>query len=395
MKDKYDAIIFFEELPPERQEEVRAAIQDDAELARTFAHWRRFRAAVRARLKAHLPARSLLVLYALEAAGKDDVLDADERQALAHARPGIERVLDLHPGLETAVARIQDDEAAFEAAWTAHFAAAATAPGAGARHAPTDRSPQRSPTRRSPAPSPRRWAWRVGVAAALVLMAVLSVVFFLPREEQTRFTTGPDEVRRVELDDGSTVRLMAGSRLAYTGAAFDRHVALEAGHAFFEVAASEDPFIVETPTARATVLGTSFGLQADETETRIVLADGQVEVASRRTPERAVRLDPGQASRVAREGAPTAPTAVDVVETLSWTGLFVFRDTPMTLIAERLVQHYDTPVAVAPSLHEEGVTGTFEQDQPLAGILETIAATLDARVVTTDDGYRVELNTVE
>lgn len=389
MKDKYDAILFFEELPPDRQAEVRAALEEDAELARAFARWRRLRAAVRERIEAHLPTPRLLVLYALDEAGKGALLSTDERRALDRARSGIERVLDLHPGLEAALARIHDDEAAFETAWAAHHTAP-TASGEARRHARADRSPQKPRTQRQPAAATQRWAWRVGLAAALVLAAVLSVVFFLPRDEQVQIATGPDEVRRVALEDGSAVRLMGGSQLAYAEDAFDRRVVLEAGRAFFDVAAASTPFVVETPTARTTVLGTSFGLQVEAAETQVVLVDGQVEVASRQAPERAVRLEPGQASRVARGQVPTAPAPVDVTETLAWTDLFVFRDTPMAVIAERLARHYGASIAVAPALREEAVTGTFEQARSLADILETIAATLDARVVSTDDGFRVE-----
>lgn len=384
MEDKYDAIIFYEELPPDRQKALQAALEEDPELARAFAQWRRVRAAVRERMDTYIPDRRLLVLYALDEAGRSDMLDADECEALDEARPAIEQALDRYPGLEAAVERIQKDSTAFEAAWTAQFAEE-TAP----EKLRADRPPQRSRAQRSSFAA-RRWMWRLGVVAAAVLIAVFSVVFFTQPDERVVVTTGPDEVRQVELEDGSTVRLMAEAQLAYDASAFDRAVTLEDGHAFFEVASASRPFVVETPTARTTALGTSFGVQVEATATQVVLADGEVEVASLRALEEAVRLQPGQASRVAEEEMPTAPTSVDVMDALAWTGLFVFRDTPMEEIAERLERHYEATIAVAPSMRDEAVTGTFEQDQPLSEILETVAATLDAQVVTTEDGYRIE-----
>lgn len=394
MENKYDDVIFFEELPPERQEEVRAALDDDPDLARAFTRWRRIRAAVRARIEAGVPDRRLLVLYALDKAGKGDALSPTERQTLARSRAGLEQVLRLHPGLKEGVARIQEDRVIFEAAWSAHFASTATS-SRSERPVRADRPSQRSRTRRG-ASSSRRWAWRAGVAAALVLIAVLSLLFLPNDAERVVVTAGPDEIRQIEFADGSTVRLMAGSRLAYAASgaqpAFDRRVSLETGHAFFEVTSASRDFIVETPTARAVAFGTSFGIQVEDAETRVVLADGRLDVASRSAPEQVVTLQPGYVSRIPKADTPTEPVAVNVTDALAWTGLFIFRGAPMRTIAERLKQHYEMSIAVAPSLRDEGVTGTFERDQPLLEILRTITTALDARVVPSGDGYRIEAN---
>jgi ferric-dicitrate binding protein FerR (iron transport regulator) len=62
----------------------------------------------------------------------------------------------------------------------------------------------------------------------------------------------------------------------------------------------------------------------------------------------------------------------------------------MDRIADRLTQHYQTPVAVDPALRDQAVTGTFEHAQPLPDVLNALAATLNARVVSADDGYRLQ-----
>jgi ferric-dicitrate binding protein FerR (iron transport regulator) len=131
-------------------------------------------------------------------------------------------------------------------------------------------------------------------------------------------------------------------------------------------------------------------VQVRSGETHVVLASGRVEVAAREDTVQAVTLQPGQASRVTSEGTPTAPASVDITDALDWTGLFIFRETPMATIAERLARHYQTSITVAPALANQAVTGTFEQQRALASILQTIAATLEARVERTDDGYRIQ-----
>lgn len=393
MEDQTDHILFFGELPPERRAAVREAIERDPELARAAAQWQHVQSAVRTRMKDHLPPRRLLVLYALDDAGHGAMLSMAEQEALAQARPQIQQALAAHPSLENVVARIQDDQDAFETVWAAHFT---TAPSAAA----ADTAPRRR-TDRAPQPSRAqygrtggwRWAWRLAAVAAVVLVAVLGMLYLAPGDSQTTVATGPDEVRQLTLADGSTVRLMADSRLTYDAseeeAGFDRTVMLDDGRAFFEVVPAEAPFRVETPTARATVRGTSFGIETQADETQVVLASGRLEVANHAAPEQAVMLQPGEASRVARDAGPTAPEAVDIAQALAWTDLFIFRDTPMETITDRLAQHYETSIAVDPSLRNQAVTGTFEQEQPLDEILNTIAATLDVTVVSTESGYRI------
>jgi ferric-dicitrate binding protein FerR (iron transport regulator) len=396
MEDRRDDIIFFEELSPERRDAVRDAIRTDHELARTFAQWRQIRGALREQLHAHVPDRRLLVLYALDDAGQGDALSPDEHAELDAALDDIEQALDMHPGLADAVQRIQDDREAFESAWTAHAAAQKKAERPVAERRPGDRA-ARPPRARRSGSTTRRWAWRVGAIAAVAVIAIVGVLMFSEGPSQTVVATGPGEVQQVDLADGSTVRLMANSRLAYSPARvaddFSRQVTLGAGRAFFEVAASSQPFVVETPTARTTVLGTSFGVEARAGETRVVVADGRVEVASRTASDAPVALAPGQSSQVPQDAAPTAPEAVDVADALGWTQLFLFRDTPMDRIADRLAQHYQMPVAVDPALRDQAVTGTFEHAQPLPDVLNALAATLNARVVSADDGYRLQPRT--
>jgi hypothetical protein len=47
-------------------------------------------------------------------------------------------------------------------------------------------------------------------------------------------------------------------------------------------------------------------------------------------------------------------------------------------------------IAVPPALESEGFNGTFEHDQPLGQILNTLATTLDASVQgSAGEGYRL------
>lgn len=390
MEELRTDIIFFEELTPERRAEVRAAIGGDPELNRSFVRWRQVRAALREQIDTRVPDRQLLVLYALDDAGHGAVLDADERAALERARDTIETALEQHPGLNDVVGRIQEDRDAFESAWDAQVTRQTEPDRAPAR---ADRAPRPSRARRTDA-ARRRWGWRAAALAVVALVAVVGVLIFSGDDRRTVVATGENEAEQVTLPDGSTVRLMAQSRLEYDApdaeASFDRTVSLRAGRAFFDVVEASPQFVVETPTARTTALGTSFGVQVHDQETEVVLASGRVQVASRTDATQVVTLQPGQASRVGSAAAPSAPTSVDVADALAWTGLFIFRDAPMAVIAERLTHHYRADVSVAPALQGQAVTGTFERARALDDVLQTIATTLGAQVVRTDAGYRIE-----
>ncbi len=384
MQDPNDALLFFDDLSPAQQQALRAALAEDPVLADAFAQWRQVRAAVRERLHADVPDRRLLVLYALEAAGRADVLSPDEQQALGAARPALEQAAQRHPALADVVAHVEACCADFEAAWDAHF--------------DTETRPARkaAPDRRAARPARRpvlRWGWRAVATVALAAFVAVLVLIVQRDRSLTTVHVAEGQTRLVELADGSTVRLLGGAALTYADPAragvFNRRVRLS-GRAFFDVAPDRQGFTVETPTALATVLGTSFGIQAHADAMEVVLATGRLSVASKAAQERFVVLEPGQMSRVSRDALPTTPAPVDLAEALAWTGLFLFRATPLEDAAARLSARYGVAVSVAQPLRAERVTGTFEHAQPLDEILQTLATTLEAAVAgSAAEGYRL------
>ncbi len=369
----YDPTLF-EALAPAEQDALRRALGHDADTADALALWTALRARLGADLRRDLPEFDLLVLWAL---GEDDpaVLAPEEEARLIAARPALEAALEQHPALGDVVRRVRADRDAFEAAWGEP--ARATRPAGG-------RVEDRDPVR----PSVRRWAWRSAVALAVVAFAAV-LLFILRRDAGFEtYETAEGETETVTLTDGSTVRLASASRLLVE-AEGERRVRL-VGEAVFEVQPSGAPFVVETATALTTVLGTTFGVTASELETEVVLASGAVELATRLEPEQAVRLEPGQRSRVVGAQPPDAPTRTDVAETLAWTGTWYFQATPLDAIAERLAAHYGVPVEVAPALAADRVTGPFSSARPVAETLRALAIALDARVEGgAADGYRL------
>lgn len=390
MEDLFDALLFGDDLSSEERSRIEGELADDASLARAWARWCHVRRHLRGRLKNAVSNRELLVLYVLDQDGYEQALTPRERAILSDTRDEIDQAVDSNPALRTIVERIRDEQSDFDEVWEDHVNESDDGVEAGDRTPSmplrserpdrADRSPRsRKQTRR------RQWMGRLVTAGLIVLLAVLTVLY-LPREETgATITVAEGNTKVTELVDGSTVRLVGPAALSHRMAddtGTPRRVVLKRGRAFFDVQQREEaPFVVTTSTARATVLGTEFGVSTRADTTKIVLAEGSVRLASVAQDDgRGVVLEPGQRSWVAGTGSPATPESVDLTSELKWTGLFVFRSVPLETIGERLQQRYDVEVTIADPLHDATVTGTFEREQPVEEVLTALAATLGARV---------------
>lgn len=396
-----DALAFYDALPPEERAALEAALRERPALAEAFARWQSLRAHVRRDLARDLPDRALLVLYAL---ADDDLLSDAERERLEAARPELDAALEAHPGLVAAVRRIQADRDAFEAAWAeAAEPGASTADGEardGAsrptiRTIPFDREAReprrasrpaahaadRPAARRPRGARPTRWAFRAAALAAVVAFAALLTTLYL----RDAGWDAVDGAQTVTLADGSTVQLDEGARLEVSDG---REARLLAGRALFRVERDEaQPFSVTTPNAEVVVLGTTFSVEATDVETEVALVEGAVTLAPRATPAAAVRLAPGQRSRVLALDAPTAPERADL-GTLAWTGTVFSADLTAGQIARHLEAIFEVPVQVAPGLAAEPVAGEFGR-YGLDNALEVLAASVGGEVLADGGGYRI------
>ena len=411
MNDLYEALLFYEDLSPAKQEEIRKRLEEDADAAEAFAQWRAIERQVADDLRNALPERHLLVLFALEDQGDRSLLSTQEQMALDEARGEIEHALKHHPSIETVIRDIQDARADFDDVWKQGWDAEVEQPAASTNASvdgPLDTDPRIdvdvSPSQlndrqdRQPRASARSQSrtWRRVAATAIAVAAAVMVIFLWPREtERTVVEVAQGDIQVVDLADGTSVRLVGDSRLSFAESSqgtFDRKVTLDYGRALFDVEdkVRPQPFIVQTPTARTTVLGTRFGVETKPERTDVTLATGALKVQRADASDEGIMLEPGQASRVNLNKAPTAPEEVDVTKTLAWTGLYLFSETPVDLIAARLSEQHDVEITVAPSLQGELVTGTFERTAPPKQILEVVATTLGAIVRgDADSGFQV------
>ena len=124
---------------------------------------------------------------------------------------------------------------------------------------------------------------RLSQIAAILVMAIGSyfvVNQFLDNNKEPLTYTAVTEMMDVSMNDGTQVSLDKNSNLKVTG---ERSVEFS-GRAFFEVESSEDnPFTIDLPLGKVTVLGTEFTIDTDGNATEIFVEEGTVryEMANR------------------------------------------------------------------------------------------------------------------
>ena len=121
-----------------------------------------------------------------------------------------------------------------------------------------------------------------------------------------------------------------------------------------------------------------------EAITEVVLVSGTVEFETLDGTDSSVFLVPGQYSRVIRDAPPSAPAEVNLHLALSWTDLFIFRDTALSVVAERLSESFDVEISVESAIAARTLTGTFARERGLDSILEAIAAALNVVIEQND-----------
>lgn len=251
----------------------------------------------------------------------------------------------------------------------------------------TSRSP---PRLRSAGPLKRRLLQFAGLAAAFVVGLGIA---YAPGDggpadgKPDEIVTGASETATTRLSDGTVIRLAPESRLVLPSAADARRVMLD-GQAFFAVAKDpERPFLVQTPSGEAHVLGTRFELDAQRGHLRLLVVEGQVAISSG-----ASRVDvrAGQLAQVRENEAPSKVEVDDVWPLLDWMGRFLaFESTPLREVQHELETRFDLTLEFEdPSLAEETVTVWF-RDEPIPEVVAVLCRLVDTRCAMEDSIVRM------
>jgi transmembrane sensor len=237
-------------------------------------------------------------------------------------------------------------------------------------------------------PFGRRSVNWIPIAAAAGIVLVAGIWWSRPSSQPTtpvttiasRTLTTPVGGRdSLVLPDGSQVMLGPGSSLvmAQGYGQTERRISLT-GEAFFTVAHdAAKPFVVVANGAELRDVGTAFVVHSDGGGVRVAVTEGVVELTVGR--QAATRLNAGDAASISPAGAVVAQRGVGARDDLAWTtGRLVFRDAPLTEVAEDLQRWYGVHLDIRDaSLSRRPLSATFDGDS-LGSVLQVISGALGA-----------------
>lgn len=190
-------------------------------------------------------------------------------------------------------------------------------------------------------------------AAAIAFAAIVAVAAVLFRNMPetvseprllTTVTSDKGQQTTYTMDDGTSVRLNAGSSLEIYECRDMRLVKLN-GEAFFDVARNEEmPFVVETEKIKVKVLGTRFDVNAYGDDPSVVLVSGSVKVQEC-GEEDWTEIDPGQRYVYNSYTGKKEIMNVEADNYVSWTeGYLRFNSATLEFVFGQLQNYYSVPI---------------------------------------------------
>lgn len=199
-------------------------------------------------------------------------------------------------------------------------------------------------------------------------------------EQQTIYVPKSGEYELL-LSDGTRVYLNSESRLTFPSyfEGETRQVELQ-GEAYFEVKKESKPFVILTPELTVEVLGTSFNINAYETNPYVntTLVEGNVRVHL--TESRKVfQLKPEQNLRLDKSSDEVSVERVNTDLYTAWVkGEFMFRNQPLPEIFAQLERWYDFKIIYEnQDIKKMRFTGSALKAKPLNYLLDLITSVTD------------------
>jgi len=226
---------------------------------------------------------------------------------------------------------------------------------------------------------------RPGSAGPIVALCLALLVagcwFWLERPNllqdlRADIVTARGERREIGLADGSKILLDADTAIDVNLSSSERRVRLLRGAAFFDVAHTGAPFVVEAGGGEVQVLGTAFDVSMEESrEVAVTLARGSVRVSIPANTE-AVVLQPGQKIAYGAHGLGEVGAA-DIDQEMAWhKGRFIFTDQPLANVISQIARYRDGRIIMLGSrmgdIRVSGNIALQDTDQALASMQSSV-----------------------
>jgi transmembrane sensor len=210
----------------------------------------------------------------------------------------------------------------------------------------------------------RRWYIPLIAAASLTALAIPGWRMLNAPSAQV-YSTAVGGFQRLPLADGSRVDINTDTHLDVALGDAERHVSLDRGEAFFNVAHDRSrPFVIEAGDFRVTAIGTAFSVRRDGDRVTVAVTEGRVRVDRREGGGAAPMVFVSAGQRIM--AAPAVPIVVQAVATarleedLSWRdGLLVFEEEPLRDVVAEFNRYNMRHLVVDPAVARVQISGTF------------------------------------
>jgi len=234
-----------------------------------------------------------------------------------------------------------------------------------------------------PLPSKQAYARRFMATFALAMIVLLS--YQLPvhyQNWQSDYHTAPGKQLTVVLDDGSRLTLNTDTALAVDFSGNQRHIELLRGEAYFQVSPDKNrPFIVSNGVANARAVGTAFSVKKTDSDMRVIVSEGTVEVSAGKANAPALVHINQQVDY--QQGRIGPVMSSDILETLAWQrGQLIFKRQQLSRVIQEVNRYRSGQIMlINPKLKERVVSGVFDTADPNA-VVDGIKTTLKVRSVS-------------
>lgn len=202
--------------------------------------------------------------------------------------------------------------------------------------------------------------------------------------------TKPAEVVTKTLDDGSQIILNGSSKLQVNYYPKQRHVAMLQGEAIFQVTKDADrPFVVETSTAKITVLGTRFAVNKLTNLVRVSVDHGSVKVESV-APASVIILRNGEVAEISN-GKKVIRKNGEAIDYFRFaTGTLVFNQADIFEIADELAR-YRSELVSAEGKSQDRISAVLDVKN-IPTFLHTLPKIANVSVMQTKDSTLIKAN---
>jgi ferric-dicitrate binding protein FerR (iron transport regulator) len=222
---------------------------------------------------------------------------------------------------------------------------------------------------------------KLAAVITVLILASVTIYYILPRFSQEKIASNT-EVRFVTLPDGSEVTLNLNSRIKYpTTFGWNERIVHIEGEAFFDVVRNPGaPFRINTNKVIIEVLGTSFNVNAYNTDEQVevIVTDGTVALSSIENPDNKIILDKGTKGIYDPSNNNLVKKTNSDKNFLSWkTRTIIFSNDSLSLVLKTLDKVYGHNIILKDKdLGNCTLTAAFE-NQSLESVLNVIESTLN------------------